>query len=260
MKYLLFLLLFCSVVSCVSYAQVPSDLSKLIPDGDISAAFGEQETTWTIRSSSADFDLHDEINQKVVSRTVAGNETVIVLRTGSFSSSVALSLQDRKSFLSATRFVHPENAQILAISQKLFPSIDPVETVNRYVYQYISNKSLGMPLASDTQVLDLKTGDCKEHAVLAVSILRSAGIPARAVTGLVLLPSFRGAKNVFGFHMWAEAYIGGRWVIIDATYSGAGKYNRYIALARHSLRTEAPLDYIAAVSAVHNLSIRLTDK
>ena len=50
---------------------------------------------------------------------------------------------------------------------------------------HISNKGLSTGFASATETAKSKAGDCSEHAVLLVAMLRSAGIPARGATGLV---------------------------------------------------------------------------
>jgi transglutaminase-like putative cysteine protease len=230
-------------------------MSTLVPSGDVSAAFSESSTVWSLKSSSSGFSLPDGAAQKVLSRSASGSGILITVRTGEASALCPLSSEDRQSYLSSTRFVHPQNPQIMEISQKISRQKDLIHEAELFVGRYITQKELGYPLPTDLQVLSLKAGDCKAHAALLVSVLRSAGIPARAAAGVVLLPSFGGKENVFGFHMWAEAYVGGRWVIADATFAGAGHFNRYLKLAPHSLRTEAPLDYIEAVSSIQNLSI-----
>lgn len=243
------------VFSCAIHAQSAAEISVLVPSGDVSAALGEDSTRWRMFSSSPSFALADGITQKNISRSESAAGVTLRIRTADFSSPAALSSAERSSYLASTRFVHPQDAQIRAIAEKISREKDPVRAAEDFVSGFISNKELGMPLATDLQVLSLRAGDCKEHAVLLVSILRAAGIPSRAVAGMVLLPSFAGRTNVFGFHMWAEAYAGGKWVLADATFSGQRRPNRYIALASHSLRTASPLDYMDAVSRIQNLSV-----
>ena len=54
-------------------------------------------------------------------------------------------------------------------------------------------------------------------AVLLAAMLRSRGIPARVAYGLVHAEAFAGRRNVFAWHMWTRAWIGDRWVDLDAT-------------------------------------------
>ena len=208
-----------------------------------------------ISSSLPSFALADGITQKNLSRSESAAGAKLRLRTADFSSPAALSASDRETYHASTRFVHPQNEQIRGIAKRISREKDPVLAAEEFVSDFIVNKELGMPLATDLQVLSLRAGDCKEHAVLLVSILRSAGIPSRAVAGMVLLPSFAGRTNVFGFHMWAEAYVEGKWILADATFAGQRRPNRYIALANHSLKTASPLDYMDAVSRIQNLAV-----
>jgi transglutaminase-like putative cysteine protease len=47
--------------------------------------------------------------------------------------------------------------------------------------------------------------------VLLAALCRARGIAARAALGLVYV-----ARNQeFAYHMWTEAYIGGKWIPLD---------------------------------------------
>ena len=62
-------------------------------------------------------------------------------------------------------------------------------------------------------------------------------------------------KNVFVFHMWAEACVDGKWLLADATRPGDLHPHRYITFAQHSLKAEMPLEYLGAVSAIRDLAV-----
>jgi len=68
------------------------------------------------------------------------------------------------------------------------------------------HRALSLPSAKN--VLKIKRGDCNEHTNLFVALLRSMGIPAKVVVGL--LQTERG----YFYHAWASVYLG-RWVDID---------------------------------------------
>ena len=57
-------------------------------------------------------------------------------------------------------------------------------------------------------VLETRSGDCNERTVLYVALARAAGLPARAVAGLL----YRGGR--FYYHAWPEVYLGD-WVAVD---------------------------------------------
>jgi hypothetical protein len=60
------------------------------------------------------------------------------------------------------------------------------------------------------QVLEMRSGDCNEHAVLLAALARAAGLPARVVAGAVYL------DGVFLYHAWNEVWLGEGWVSVDA--------------------------------------------
>jgi hypothetical protein len=116
-----------------------------------------------------------------------------------------------------------------------------VETARR-IRGYVSDSfdyRLGATLfgTSREALRDLR-GDCSEAAVLTAALLRAAGIPARVVLGFATLN-----RGVWIGHAWAEAFVGGAWVGVDAALrefpAGAGR----VALLRLSgakdMKTEA---------------------
>lgn len=86
-----------------------------------------------------------------------------------------------------------------------------------FVHGYVEEKGLDTGFATASEVARSRRGDCTEHAVLLAALLRAAGIPSRAVTGLVYLDDFAGAEEVFGYHMWVQAHVEGRWLDLDPT-------------------------------------------
>lgn len=98
------------------------------------------------------------------------------------------------------------------------------EAMRSFVHRYISNKDLNTAFATASEVARLKSGDCSEHAVLLCAMLRTQEIPARIAVGLIYAESFLQQRGVFGWHMWTQALIDGKWVDFDATLR-----NRYHA-------------------------------
>jgi hypothetical protein len=76
-------------------------------------------------------------------------------------------------------------------------------------------------------VIKKKRGTCDEISHLFISMARSAGIPAREVSGV----AFNG--EVWGFHSWSELKFEDRWVAFDATNMQAGFVDAtHLAFAR----------------------------
>jgi hypothetical protein len=100
------------------------------------------------------------------------------------------------------------DAAVAAVGER--PTIDAVIS---FVAGYLTKKSYdrGFDLASSVAIR--RGGDCTEHAVFLAALLRRFGIPARAVVGLVLIPT-ENEPVAFG-HMWVEAFET-RWRVADA--------------------------------------------
>jgi transglutaminase-like putative cysteine protease len=121
--------------------------------------------------------------------------------------------------------------------------------IERYVDAIIVSKNLSLGFATAAEAAAQKTGDCTEHAVLAAALARAIGMPSRVVGGLAYaedLPGFE--KGGFGYHMWAEIYVG-EWMPVDPALGGHDA--THIVLARSGL-TEAgePLEIASAIAQV----------
>lgn len=82
--------------------------------------------------------------------------------------------------------------------------------------------------ATAVDALDSRRGDCTETAVLLAAAARAEGIPARVVVGIAYSSRFVGRSDVFGPHMWVQAWTGERWENFDA---GLGEFGAgHIAL------------------------------
>ncbi len=128
-----------------------------------------------------------------------------------------------------------------ADSARRDPAADPrrlAEDLTRFVHAYVRDKDLDTGFATASEVAASRSGDCTEHSVLLAALLRAEGIPSRVVTGLVYLDRFAGAEAVFGYHMWVEARIDGRWLDLDPTLLSpqpGGFDATHIALATSTL-------------------------
>ena len=87
--------------------------------------------------------------------------------------------------------------------------------VNRFVFEWITEKDYGVGFATALEVARVPRGDCTEHGVLAVALLRRLGVPARGAVGWVAL------EDVLGPHFWVEVKLGTRWIPVDPTFDQA---------------------------------------
>jgi hypothetical protein len=51
---------------------------------------------------------------------------------------------------------------------------------------------------------------------------RAVGIPSRVVVGVAYVAEFGGHQG-FGGHAWTQAYVGDKWIGLDASFRGSGR-------------------------------------
>ncbi len=129
------------------------------------------------------------------------------------------------------------------------------EALRRLVGKHISRKGMETAFASASETAKTRTGDCSEHGVLLAALLRADGIPARVATGLVYVDSFAGHEGIFGWHMWTQALIDGKWVDFDATLPR--RYNAVHVLTSTSSLNNGLVatDMASVVQLIGNLKI-----
>jgi hypothetical protein len=220
------------------------------------SVFAAAQSRFIIQSDEETFNLPETPFQKVERNEASGASRRITLRTGDFREACT-DRADMKKHLQDTRFLTIYSPEVRNLAKKIPAHGDPVRNTESFVFDYITKKTLGVPLLPAENIIRSRMGDCTEHTILTVSLLRSKGIPARALAGMLLVPFFNGKKNIFVYHMWAEAFHDGRWILVDATRPRDIHPNRYIAFAYHSLQTEMPLSYFRAISAIRKMRARL---
>lgn len=130
---------------------------------------------------------------------------------------------DLKKYLESSAMVDAKDERIIQLAKRAVVGIDDAEimekafAIRKFANRYISSKNLDTAFASASEVAQLRSGDCSEHAVLLCALLRAQQIPSRVAMGLVYVDSFMNKRNVFGWHMWTQALIDGKWIDLDAT-------------------------------------------
>lgn len=142
------------------------------------------------------------------------------------------------------------------------------------VHRRITTKTLDTGFGTASEVARTGAGDCTEHAVLLAALLRAEGVPSRVVSGLVYVEEFAGARQVFGYHMWTQALVDGRWLDLDATLppspTGSGTAERldgatgfdatHIALGTSALDgPDAVADFLPLTALIGRIEIRVLE-
>jgi transglutaminase-like putative cysteine protease len=118
--------------------------------------------------------------------------------------------------------------------------------IMHWVAQNLKNKNFESAFAPASEVARTLSGDCTEHGVLTAAMCRAAGVPARVVIGLIYAENLGG----FGFHMWNEVHVNGRWVALDATFDESAVDAVHIKLAETSLDGVSPYEAFLPVVRV----------
>ncbi|HTL97436.1 MAG TPA: transglutaminase-like domain-containing protein [Holophagaceae bacterium] len=117
-------------------------------------------------------------------------------------------------------------------------------SVADFVFDFIREKDYSVGFASALEVCKRPKGDCTEHGVLAVALLRKLGVPARGVMGWVAL------GQTLGMHFWVEVKLKDRWVPIDPTLDQAPASAFHIALGSTDLADLGSLGWDRMVTAL----------
>lgn len=120
--------------------------------------------------------------------------------------------------------------------------------VARWVYENVA-KDYGASSDRATDVLRELKGDCTEHSLLTVSLLRALGIPAKRIDGVVYLKNEDGVPALY-WHEWVEAYVG-EWTQLDPTFG------QDVADATHfAVGEEARAEITPLIGAIRVLEVR----
>jgi hypothetical protein len=131
-------------------------------------------------------------------------------------------------FLKPAPFIQSDHPQIKAQVEKIIKPADTDEQkaikIINWVYRNIEKKPV-LSVPNALEVLKNKVGDCNEHSVLTVALLRAAGIPAQMEAGLVYL------HGRFYWHAWNVLYLG-KWITADAVFNQIPADVTHIRLVR----------------------------
>ena len=161
---------------------------------------------------------------------------------------------DVHRYLQSSAYLEVRSPEIRDLAQQAVGNEEnPVRAahqIEKFVRAYITKKDLNIGFASAEETARSREGDCTEHAVLCAAIGRAAGLPTRCVVGFgyvppgdeepAVAPGVGADTGMFGFHMWAEAWIGpDHWVPMDAALDGFDV--GHIAITKSALEEVNPI-------------------
>jgi transglutaminase-like putative cysteine protease len=105
-------------------------------------------------------------------------------------------------------------------------------------FKYVRRTEKGVNRPADT--LRLKSGSCRDFAVLMIDAVRSLGLAARFVSGYIFVPDHDVTRGGGATHAWLQIYLpGAGWVDFDPTNSIIGN--------RHLIRVAVAWDHRQAL-------------
>ncbi len=146
-------------------------------------------------------------------------DTLVVRRQAGAELTAAYRLPARERGLAPSLAPEPwiesDDARIRAQARQIVGRESDPARAARLIHDWVAKQVAarvggGGGARGAVRVLETRTGDCNEHTVLYVALARAAGLPARAVAGLL----YRGGR--FYYHAWPEVYLGD-WVAVDPT-------------------------------------------
>ncbi|WP_375767582.1 transglutaminase family protein [Archangium gephyra] len=130
--------------------------------------------------------------------------------------------------LKSSIIVESDSPQIRELATQLVGSEKDAYTAAKKIVGWVAanlKKDYGASADRATDVLRQRKGDCTEHSLLTVSLLRASGIPARRVDGVIYMVNQDGVPALY-WHEWVEAFVG-EWTQLDPTF------NQVVADATH---------------------------
>lgn len=130
--------------------------------------------------------------------------------------------------------------------------------LERYVHREVAteNFSFTQAFATAADVAKTREGDCSENAVYLAALARALGIPARVAIGLVYMQG----RQAFGYHMWTEVHVGGRWIPMDATLGQGGTGAAHLKVNHSNLQgASAYSSFLPLLKIIGRLKVEVLD-
>jgi transglutaminase-like putative cysteine protease len=154
--------------------------------------------------------------------------------------------------LKSTISVEANNPDIVATAKKIAGAEKDAYAVARRVSRWVfENMKSDYGASADRAADALKQlkGDCTEHSLLTVALLRALGIPSKRVDGVVYVMNDDKVPALY-WHEWVEAYVG-EWTQLDPTFG------QDVADATHfALGEEANAEITPLIGSLKVLEVR----
>jgi transglutaminase-like putative cysteine protease len=206
---------------------------------------------YRIKGKSADVDLGELPTtdmQKVIARDDRSVEVVVTRQSHEPDPKrkTQKPAKEPTEYLSGNLMINTADPELIALAKRAAGGeTEPfalADKLRRFVTDYVEDKNLNIAFATASEVCRNKEGDCSEHAVLLAALGRINGLPSRVAVGLAYVPVFGREQDIFGYHMWTQFLIDGRWVDVDAALRETECSPTRIAFVTASLKSTGLVD------------------
>ena len=149
---------------------------------------------------------------------------------------------DTAEYLKSDILVESDNPAIVARAKEIAGGETDAYAAAKKVVAWVGRsmrKDYGASADRATDVLRTMRGDCTEHSLLSISLLRALGIPARRVDGVVYVQNEDGVPALY-WHEWVEAWVG-TWTQLDPTFGQPVADATHLTLGEESSAEIMPL-------------------
>jgi transglutaminase-like putative cysteine protease len=202
------------------------------------------ELTLVVEGLSPEF---QRVTPRQSYRNLDGDKVEVRIRaappTASQLSTRPLQAPSGGEYLKSTLAVESDAPEIVAKAREIAGGETDAYAAAQKVVAWVGShmkKEYGASADRATDVLRQLKGDCTEHSLLSVALLRALGIPARRVDGVVYVQTSDGVPALY-WHEWVEAYVGSTWTQLDPTFGQPVADATHLTLGEESQADIIPL-------------------
>ena len=163
--------------------------------------------------TTEDLDLQDDYQELLSERPIVIASTLPRIDD---LPELTIPIDQNKNFLQPSAYIQCTDPKIVNTAMRMIGdeknAAAAAAKLTSGVYNLLEkNPTASLPSALD--VLEMRKGDCNEHAILFAALARAAGIPTKIYVGLVNLNGF-----AYYYHAWCAVWLG-KWVPVDPTFN-----------------------------------------
>lgn len=209
-----------------------AEISTIRLEGDIRRPLNYRQAVYVLRGVDAQR-LPNDPHQQVETASEGEMRVTIEPQRSSSSRTIAEVGAMQPDWIAEEALMPVGAAELQAVVDQVVgdetQAVRAAQALRRHVFGELRvNAGIGV-LRDAREVLSSSEGVCRDHAILLAALLRTAGIPARLVSGLIA------DDNRFYYHAWVEFFDGEAWVGIDSTRGGEWLTVTHLVVRRGTL-------------------------